>query len=80
VYALSRFFDVVVVVVWHSELSFPLSTAFIVSHKFGYPVPLFSLNSKKSLISFFISPLTKLSLSEALFSFQCELSVIFVAI
>ena len=80
-YALSRFFDVVVVVVfvfclfvvvvvWHSELSFPLSTAFIVSHKFGYPVPLFSLNSKKSLISFFISPLTKLSLSRVLFSFH----------
>jgi len=37
---------------------FPLSTAFIVSHKFGYVVPSFSLNSKKSLISFFISSLT----------------------
>jgi hypothetical protein len=52
----------------NSELSFPLSTAFIVSHKFGYVVPSFSLNSKKSLISFFISSLTKLSMSRVLFS------------
>eukprot|EP00073_Rattus_norvegicus_P043403 XP_017445427.1 PREDICTED: vomeronasal type-2 receptor 26-like [Rattus norvegicus] len=43
-------------------MSFPLSTAFIVSHKFGYVVPSFSLNSKKFLISFFISSLTRLSL------------------
>jgi hypothetical protein len=40
------------------------------SHKFGYVVSSFSLNSKKSLISFFISSLTKLSLSRALFSFH----------
>jgi hypothetical protein len=33
-------------------MSFPLSTAFIVSHMFVYVVPSFSLNSKKSLISF----------------------------
>jgi hypothetical protein len=33
--------------------SFPLKTAFIASHKFGYVVASFSLNSKKSLISFF---------------------------
>jgi hypothetical protein len=51
-------------------MSFPLSNVFIVSHKFGYVVPSFSLNSKKSLISFFISSLTKLSLSRALFSFH----------
>jgi hypothetical protein len=35
-------------------LSFPLTTAFIVSHKFGYVVPSFSLNSTKSLISLFL--------------------------
>jgi hypothetical protein len=44
-----------------------------VSHKFGYVVPSFSLNSKKSLISLFISSLTKLSLSRALFSFHVYL-------
>ena len=49
-------------------ISFTLRTAFIVSHKFGYVVASFSLNSKKSLISFFISSLTKLSLGRALFS------------
>jgi hypothetical protein len=38
-------------------MSFPLSTAFIVSHKFGYTVTSFSLNSKMSLISFFIPSL-----------------------
>ena len=31
-------------------MSFPLRNAFIVSHKFGYVVPSFSLNSKNSLI------------------------------
>jgi hypothetical protein len=51
-------------------MSFPLSTAFTVSHKFEYIVASFSLNSKKSLISFFISSLTKLSLSKVLFSFH----------
>ena len=40
-------------------MSFPLRTAFIVSHKFGYVVASFSLNSKMSLISFFISYLTE---------------------
>jgi hypothetical protein len=34
-------------------MTFPLSTAFIVPRKFGYVVPSFSLNSIKSLISFF---------------------------
>jgi hypothetical protein len=51
-------------------MSFPLRTAFIVSHKFGYVVASFSLNSKKPLISFFISSLTKVSLSRVLFSFH----------
>lgn len=55
---------------WHTELSFPVSTAFIVSQKFRYVVPSFSLNSKKSLISFFMFSLTKLSLSRVLFSFH----------
>ena len=37
-----------------SAMNFSLSTAFIVSHRFGYTVPSFSLNSKKSLISLFL--------------------------
>jgi hypothetical protein len=41
-----------------------------VSHKFGYVVASISINSKKSLISFFISSLTKLSLNTVLFSFH----------
>ena len=40
--------------------------SFTVSHKFGYVVPLFSLNSRRSLICFFISSLTKLQLSRGL--------------
>jgi hypothetical protein len=48
-------------------MSFPLRTVFIVSHKFGYVVASFSLNSIKSLISLFISSLTKVSLSRVLF-------------
>ena len=51
-------------------MCFPLRTAYIVSHTFGYVVASFSLNSKKSLMSFFISFLTTLSLSGVLFSFQ----------
>jgi hypothetical protein len=35
-------------------MCFPPSTAFIVSHKFEYGLPSFSLNSKKSLISLFL--------------------------
>ena len=49
-------------------MSFPLSTAFIVSHKFV--VALVSINSKKSLISFFLYSLTKLLLSRVLFRFH----------
>jgi hypothetical protein len=49
VYALSSFFLEAL-----KAMSFPLRTAFIVSHKFGYFVASFSLNSKKSLISFFL--------------------------
>jgi hypothetical protein len=65
VYALSSFFLVAL-----RAMSFPLKTVFIVSHKFEYVVSSFSLNSKKSLISFDISSLTKLSLSRVLFSFH----------
>ena len=65
VYILSSFLSEVL-----RAVSFPLSTAVIVSHKFGYFVSSFSLNSKKSLIAFFISSLTKFSLSRALFSFH----------
>ena len=54
-------------------MSLPLSTAFIVSHEFANLEPSFSLNSKKSLISFFISFLTKLLLSRELFSFHMYL-------
>jgi hypothetical protein len=51
VYTVSNFFMVAL-----RAVSFYLSTAFIVSHKFGYIVPSFSLNSKTSLISFSPSP------------------------
>jgi hypothetical protein len=42
-----------------SAINFPLNIVFIVSHNFGYVVPLFSLYSRKSLISFFISSLNQ---------------------
>jgi len=51
VYALSIFFLEALI-----AMSFTLRTAFMVSHTFGFVLPSFSLNSKKSLISFFISP------------------------
>jgi hypothetical protein len=50
-------------------MRFALRNAFIVSLRFGYVVASFSLNSKKSLISFFISSLTKVSFRRVLFSF-----------
>jgi hypothetical protein len=37
-----------------SGMNFPLNTAFIVSHKFGYVAPSFSLNYRKSFISFLL--------------------------
>ena len=51
-------------------ISFPVRNAFIVFHSFWCVVATFSLNSKKPLISFFISSFTKLSLSRALLSFH----------
>ena len=43
------------------------------SHRFGYVVASFSLNSKKFLISFFISSLTKVLLSSVLLRFYVNL-------
>jgi hypothetical protein len=51
-------------------MNFPLSTAFLVSLTFGSAVSSFSLNSRKSLISFFLYSLTKLSLSREMFCFH----------
>jgi hypothetical protein len=51
-YALSSFFLEAL-----RAMSFPLRNSLIVSHKFGYVVASFSLNSKMSLISLFISSL-----------------------
>ena len=45
------------------EALWALSTAFTVSHVFGYIVPSPAINSKNSLISFIISSLTKLLLT-----------------
>jgi hypothetical protein len=50
VYVLSSFFVEAL-----RAMSFPLRPAFFVSHKFGYVVASFSLNSKKSFLSFFLS-------------------------
>jgi hypothetical protein len=61
-------------------MSFPLRATFIVSHKFVYIVASFSLNFKKSLISVFISSLTKESFSFVQFSHECWLSIIYVVI
>jgi len=58
VYDLSHFFTEAL-----RAMSFPVITAFIVTHKFGYVVLSLLLNSKKSLIFFFTFSLTKLSLS-----------------
>ena len=56
---------------WGTQIyEFPFSNDFIESHKLGYIVALFSLNSKMSLISFFIPSLTKVSLKRLLFIFN----------
>lgn len=52
-----------------NDMNFPLNFAFIVSDTFGYAISSFSLNSMKSLTSFFISFLIKVSLSREFFSF-----------
>ena len=48
-YAVSIFFLQVL-----RAMSFPLRTVFILSHKFGYGVASFSLNSKNSLLFLFL--------------------------
>jgi hypothetical protein len=53
-----------------TPMSFLLSTALTVSHKYEYVVPSFSLNSRKSLISFCIPSLTQWSLSIEFFRFH----------
>jgi hypothetical protein len=66
VYALSSFFLEAL-----RAMSFPLRTAFIVSHKFGYAVPSFSLNSKKSLISSLLLPWPSYHCVECCSTFMC---------
>ena len=62
-------------------MSFSFKNTFIVSHKFGYVVSLFLLNSKKALVSFFIPSLTKVSLRRVVqFLRECWLSIIYVVI
>jgi hypothetical protein len=62
-------------------MSFSLRNSFILSHMFGYVVASFSLNSKKSLISFFISSFSKVSLSSAVqLPRECWLCIIYVVI
>ena len=68
VYALSSFFLEAL-----SAMSFPLGNAFIVFDEFAYVAASFSLNCKMSFISFFISPLTKVSLNRVFFSFHVNL-------
>jgi hypothetical protein len=71
VHALSSFFLVALI-----AMSFLLRTAFIVSHKLGHVEASFSLNTKKSLISIFISSLTKLLLSKVCFSSHVNVGVL----
>ena len=71
--ALSSFFLEVL-----RAMSSPLRNAFIVCHKFAYVVASFSLNSKKSLISFFIPSLTKVSLTRLLFSFYVNVGFVLI--
>jgi hypothetical protein len=60
-------------------VKFPFFTAFIVSHKFGYVVSWFSLNSIKSLISLFISSPIQRSFSRELFHFhECVRFLVFL--
>jgi hypothetical protein len=63
-----------------TAMNFPLSIASIVPATFGYIVPSFSLDSRKSLISFFISSLTKLFNRVFQFPQVCELSVVFIVV
>jgi hypothetical protein len=62
-------------------LSFPLSTAFIVFHKFGYVVPSFLLNSK--VFNFFLYYfLDQVIIEQGIVQlpYVCGFSVVFVVI
>jgi hypothetical protein len=63
-------------------MSFPLRTAFIVSHKLGYVVPSFSLKAKKSLISFFYFFLDQVIIQYSVVRLPrtCAISIIYVVI
>ena len=60
-------------------MSFPLKNAFIVSHKFGYVVASFSLNSKKVLYFFLYSFLDQRIIEKSVVQFphECWLSIIY---
>ena len=60
-------------------MSFPLRNDFIVSHKFGYVVASFSLNSKMSLISFFLDQ-GIIEESVLQLTRECWLSIIYIVI
>jgi hypothetical protein len=75
VYALSSFFLVAL-----RAVSFPLRTAFIVSHKFGYVVASFSLKSKKSLDLYFFLDQVIIEQSVVQLPHECWLSIIYVVI
>ena len=64
------------------DMSFPLRNAFIVSHKFGYVVASFSLNSKKVLNFFLYSFLDQGIIEKSVVQFphECWLSIIYVVI
>jgi hypothetical protein len=53
-------------------MSFPLRNAFIVSHKFGYIVASFSLNSKKVFNSFLYSFLDQGIIEKSVVQFPHE--------
>jgi hypothetical protein len=62
-------------------MNFPLSTAFIVSHRLMYVVPSLSLNyKKKKVFNFFISSLTIFSLNRELFCFHVYVNLVFVCV
>ena len=63
-------------------MSFPLRNAFIVSHKFGYVVASFSLNSKK-IFSFFLYSFLDQGIVEksvVQFPHECWLSIFYFVI
>ena len=55
-------------------VSFPLSNAFLMSYKFWYVIPSLLLNSKKTLISFFIFPWIIFNWVKSCSAFMCMLA------